>query len=326
MIEIKNLTKIYSSKNKKFTALSGIDLSIEKGDIFGIIGLSGAGKSSLVRCINLLERPTQGSVHVNGIDMTGLNSETLRKTRQKIGMIFQGFNLMNSRTVYENIAFPLEITGMSKKDMNSRVMDLLNLMELGDKKDAYPATLSGGQKQRVGIARALANNPDVLLCDEVTSALDPQSTRQILNLLHELNRKIGVTLVVITHEMDVVKSICNRVAVMDQGEITFIGKTIDLFSQMNMTSIQQIPENIAKSAGNQKLIQLGFKGASAEEPILSSLIQTLGIEVNILEGTVENIQNCSIGRLIIGIENSPETVKKVSKYLTEKTVHVEVLN
>lgn len=326
MINITNLTKIYTSNNKKFKALDNIDLTIDKGDIFGIIGLSGAGKSSLIRCINLLEKPTQGKILVDNTEISSLMGASLREARQKIGMIFQGFNLISSRTVFENISFPLEIIGTPKEKISKRVHELLELMELTDKKDVYPATLSGGQKQRVGIARALANNPNVLLCDEVTSALDPQSTKQILTLLKDLNRKLGVTLVVITHEMDVVKSICNRVAIMDKGQLSFVGNTIDLFGQSGKVPFINTPEVVIESTGNQKLLQLTFKGNSARKPILADLIRSLGVDVNILEGTIETIQNCSIGRLVIGVENSHEIIRQVKHFLESKEVCVEVLN
>lgn len=230
MIKIKGLTKVYQKGETITTAIHEVDLNINKGDIFGIIGLSGAGKSSLVRCINRIELPTSGEIYVGGVDLGVLGHKQLRQARQNIGMIFQNFNLLYSQTVYENIAFPLKLKKIEKGELHNRVMTLLEKVELTDKANAYPSNLSGGQKQRVGIARALANAPEILLCDEATSALDPKTTKQILSLLKRINQELGVTLVVITHEMDVVRSICNRVAIMDAGKIVAQGNTAEIFA------------------------------------------------------------------------------------------------
>ena len=230
MIQLKNISKSFISKNVKVDAVKNVDLTIVEGEIFGIIGFSGAGKSTLVRCINLLERPTKGDVIVNNKNLMKLSEKELRNERKKIGMIFQHFNLMKSRTVYENISYPLRGTNLNKDQINDKVRSLLKLVDLEDKADAYPSQLSGGQKQRVAIARALSNDPKVLLCDESTSALDPQTTKSILNLLKEVNRKFGITIVIITHEMQVVKEICHRVAVMENGEIVEEGDIFDIFA------------------------------------------------------------------------------------------------
>lgn len=230
MIKINGLTKVYPQGESLTHAINHVDLDIDKGDIYGIIGLSGAGKSSLVRCINRIETPTTGEIYVGGVDLSVLGKKQLRLARQNIGMIFQNFNLLSSQTVYENIAFPLRLKRTDKNLIHSRVMALLEKVELTDKANAYPSNLSGGQKQRVGIARALANSPEILLCDEATSALDPKTTKQILALLKRINQELGVTLVVITHEMDVVRSICNRVAIMDAGKIVAQGNTVEMFA------------------------------------------------------------------------------------------------
>jgi ABC transporter. len=231
LILIKNLTKVYRTENESITALKNINLEINDGEIFGIMGLSGAGKSSLIRCINRLEEPTEGTIEINGQDIMSLNNKELREMRKKIGMIFQHFNLLSNKTVYENIAFPMEISGVSKDVIDKRIKELLDMVGLADKKDSYPSQLSGGQKQRVGIARALANGPTLLLSDEATSALDPQTTSQILSLLKEINKRLNLTIIVITHQMDVIKEICDRVAVLNAGELVEVGNVVDIFSQ-----------------------------------------------------------------------------------------------
>lgn len=240
MIRVENLTKKFKVNGKENTVLNGINLSIERGEIFGVIGPSGAGKSTLIRCINLLEKPSSGKIIINGVNLTELNPRRLREERRKIGMIFQHFNLLSSRTVYGNVALPLEIAGVARETIKTRVLELLNLVGLEDRINYYPSSLSGGQKQRVGIARALANNPDVLLCDEPTSALDPQTTRAILNLLNSINKQLGLTIILITHEMQVIKEICNRVAVLQQGKIIEEGPTREVFSAPRTTAARNM--------------------------------------------------------------------------------------
>lgn len=304
MIQVKALSKIYLKGDQTIKAIDGIDLTIEKGDIYGIIGLSGAGKSSLVRCINRIEDPSSGEISIDGLDILSLHGKSLRQARQKMGMIFQNFNLLSSQTVYENIAFPLKLMNLSKKEIHTRVMELLEKVELTDKAQAYPINLSGGQKQRVGIARTLANAPEILLCDEATSALDPKTTKQILDLLKKINMEMGVTLVVITHEMDVIKAICNKVAILESGKVVAEGDTIEVFTRVvdeetrHFIGELEIPENVPVKG---KRVQLIFSDGSAQSPILSKLVRTYNVDINILSGTIENIQNQSIGRLLIEI-------------------------
>lgn len=328
MIEIQNLSKIYEKAHQKVVAIEHIDLKVERGDIYGIVGLSGAGKSSLVRCINRIENPTTGTVIIDGVDLTRLSGKALRVERQKIGMIFQNFNLLSSKTVFENIAFPLRLKGQCKEHIQKRVLDLLEKVELTEKADVYPVNLSGGQKQRVGIARALANEPSVLLCDESTSALDPKTTKQILSLLKRINNEFGVTLVVITHEMDVVKAICNKVAILESGRIIAEGDTIDVFTRRtDDTTKHFIGETIshgAKHKGNNRL-QLTFKGESAEQPILSGLIRNLAVDVNILSGSIETIQDYPLGKLIVELPGDSNLLREALDYLSAKGVDVEVL-
>jgi D-methionine transport system ATP-binding protein len=328
MIEIQNLSKIYEKAHQKVVAIEHIDLKVERGDIYGIVGLSGAGKSSLVRCINRIEDPTTGTVIVDGVDLTGLSGKALRSERQKIGMIFQNFNLLSSKTVFENIAFPLRLKGLDKEQIQKRVLDLLEKVELTDKADVYPVNLSGGQKQRVGIARALANEPSVLLCDESTSALDPKTTKQILYLLKRINKEFGVTLVVITHEMDVIKAICNKVAILESGKIIAKGDTIDVFTRRTSDATKHfIGESFSRGSyhkGSNRL-QLTFKGESAEKPILSGLIRSLAVDVNILSGSIETIQDYPLGKLIVELPDDPNVVKSALDYLAAKGVDAEVV-
>lgn len=329
MIEIQNLSKIYEKVHQKVVAIEHIDLKVERGDIYGIVGLSGAGKSSLVRCINRIEDPTTGTVTVDGVDLTSLSGRALRTERQKIGMIFQNFNLLSSKTVFENIAFPLRLKGLDKEQIQKRVLDLLEKVELTEKADVYPVNLSGGQKQRVGIARALANEPSVLLCDESTSALDPKTTKQILGLLKRINKEFGVTLVVITHEMDVIKAICNKVAILESGRIIAKGDTIDVFTRKTSEATKHfIGESVSSGSnhrGNNRL-QLTFKGASAKQPILSGLIRNLAVDINILSGSIETIQDYPLGKLIVELPGDSRILKEALAYLSDKGVDAEVLS
>lgn len=341
MIELQHIDKVYHTASGDLHALKDINLTINEGEIFGIIGLSGAGKSTLVRCINMLEKPTSGKVMVDGQEMTALGEEQLRKARQNIGMIFQHFNLLSSRTVFGNIAFPLEIQGMDKAAIQKKVEPLLDLVGLKDRADHYPSQLSGGQKQRVGIARALASDPKVLLCDEATSALDPQTTESILNLLRDINKRLHITIVMITHQMNVVKEICDRVAVIENGEIIEQGSMVDIFTNPQkattrefVASIQHndLPDFVRKldihkdyKAGDKALVSLSFIGDSAGEPIVSVLIKEYDTNVNILTANIENLQDTPFGTLLIEVEGDEAHLKKALDYLHERKVKDEVI-
>ena len=341
MIELQHIDKIYHTSSGDLHALKDINLTINEGEIYGIIRLSGAGKSTLVRCINMLEKPTSGKVIVDGQEMTALGEEQLRKARQNIGMIFQHFNLLSSRTVFGNIAFPLEIQGLDKAAIQKKVEPLLDLVGLKDRADHYPSQLSGGQKQRVGIARALASDPKVLLCDEATSALDPQTTESILNLLRDINKRLHITIVMITHQMNVVKEICDRVAVIENGEIIEQGSMVDIFTNPQkattrefVASIQHndLPDFVRKldihkdyKAGDKALVSLSFIGDSAGEPIVSVLIKEYDTNVNILTANIENLQDTPFGTLLIEVEGDEAHLKKALDYLHERKVKDEVI-
>jgi D-methionine transport system ATP-binding protein len=340
LILLENVSKTYESKRLTVEALKGVNLKIEGGDIFGIIGYSGAGKSTLIRCINLLEKPDTGRVVIKDVDLTALSQKQLRKQREKIGMIFQHFNLMNRRNVYENVAYPLKGKGLSKKEVEEKVFKLLELVGIKDKVYSYPSQLSGGQKQRVAIARALANDPEVLLCDEATSALDPQNTRAILGLLKEINRKLNLTIVLITHQMDVIKEICNKVAVMEGGEVVEEAGVIEVFSnpKANITK-----EFIAHSVGSEKLdkaaeqeflrnaaeyevaARLLFVGQAAGQAFISKISIEYGVMASILFGSIENIQDVPFGRLNVRFSGNKAKVHEAIKYLERNHIKVEVL-
>ena len=335
MIELQHIDKVYHTASGDLHALKDINLTINEGEIFGIIGLSGAGKSTLVRCINMLEKPTSGKVMVDGQEMTALGEEQLRKARQNIGMIFQHFNLLSSRTVFGNIAFPLEIQGMDKAAIQKKVEPLLDLVGLKDRADHYPSQLSGG------IARALASDPKVLLCDEATSALDPQTTESILNLLRDINKRLHITIVMITHQMNVVKEICDRVAVIENGEIIEQGSMVDIFTNPQkattkefVASIQHndLPDFVKKldihkdyKAGDKALVSLSFIGDSAGEPIVSVLIKEYDTNVNILTANIETLQDTPFGTLLIEVEGDEDHLKKALDYLHERKVKDEVI-
>ncbi|MCH3951247.1 MAG: methionine ABC transporter ATP-binding protein [Acidaminococcus sp.] len=341
MIELQHINKIYHSKAGDLQALTDINLTINDGEIYGIIGLSGAGKSTLVRCINMLETPTSGTVIVNGKDMTKLSATELRKARQDIGMIFQHFNLLSTRMVYGNVAFPLEIQGLSKDEIKKKVEPLLDLVGLSDRADHYPSQLSGGQKQRVGIARALASNPRVLLCDEATSALDPQTTEAILTLLRDINKRLNLTIVMITHQMNVVREICDHVAVIEAGKIIEKGSIFDVFTNPKtpttkefVASVQNedLPEVIQKldikknyESGDKALVRLHFIGESANEPVIATLIKKYNIDVNIVAGNIETLQETPYGMLLIGMDADEEHMKLAMDYLHEKNLQIEVI-
>lgn len=335
MIEIKNLSKVYSTSGKDVVALKDINLTISDGEIYGIMGLSGAGKSSLIRCINMLEKPTSGSILINGVEMTKLKPKELRNMRKKIGMIFQHFNLLMNSTVYENIAFPLKISKVSDSVIKKRVDELLDVVDLKDKKYAYPSQLSGGQKQRVGIARALANNPDIILSDEATSALDPTTTESILNLLKNINKQYGITIVVITHEMSVIRNLCDKVAVLEDGRIIEEGNVIDIFSNPSTETskrflkdmIAELPPDILldDENPNEEILRLSFFGNSSNQPVISHMIKNFDVEVNIISGNIERVQNSQIGNLLIKISGEENSIKDAIKFLENNGLRIEVL-
>lgn len=336
LITINNLCKTFYTNGEGKEVLKNISLNIEDGEIYGLIGLSGAGKSSLLRCINLLEKPTSGEVIVNGTNVESLQGLELRNLRRQIGMIFQQFNLLNSSTVYENIAFPLRISNVPKSQIEERVMELLRVVELTDKKDAYPSKLSGGQKQRVGIARALANNPSILLLDEATSALDPSTTNSILELLKSINLKLKITMIVVTHEMSVIKKLCSRVAVIEEGSIVEEGQVVDIFSNPSSKTVQRflnevIPELpsemlAAEDNNEMKTVMINFLGEDAEKPYISDMVKHFDISANILSGNIEIVQNLQIGRLILNISGKKDNVTSALHYLLENNLRIEVLD
>lgn len=336
MIQIKNVSKIYVSKNKEVKALDNVSLHIKKGEIYGVIGYSGAGKSTLIRCVNLLERPTEGEIIVNGIDLTKLSKAELNEQRKRIGMIFQGFNLLKTATVYENIALPLKLTGVPKNEIDKRVRKYLNVVGLEHRADAYPAQLSGGQKQRVAIARALSHEPDVLLSDEATSALDPETTEAILDLLLQINKEFGITILLITHEMQVVQKICDRVAVMENGRVIEEGRVIDIFANakeattkkfINSLFPEDIPDNILRSFQDKgEIICLSFVGHSTGKPALAEVVKEFNVYTNIISGNIVQLKSEPYGRLVVHIDGEKEEVKKAIAYLKEAGVRVERVN
>lgn len=341
IIQFKQVSKTYHSEKDTVVALRDVDLEIKKGEIFGIIGLSGAGKSTLIRSINQLEIPQTGSVIVQGVDITKLVGNDLREARRKIGMIFQHFNLLSSRTVFDNIGFPLEVAGYKPSDIKKRVLELLDLVGLSDKMTAYPSQLSGGQKQRVGIARALANHPEILLCDEATSALDPQTTISILKLLRDINRRFGLTIVLITHEINVIKEICDSVAIINNGQIIESGPVVQLFSNPQTEIAQdfirtatndKIPENLQAlihsqtGAGAGNLLRIFFQGEAAKEPIITSLIRRFNLNVNILFANLDFIHDTPFGSLIVDLTGAREDVPAAIAFLREQGCRIEVLN
>ncbi len=307
MIELKHLTKRFTIKEGIFTALEDINLEIADGDIFGIIGMSGAGKSTLVRCINLLERPTEGSVVVDGKALETLSAKELRNARRDITMIFQQFNLLMQRTCLKNVCFPMELAGVKKADAKKRAMELLTLVGLPEKANAYPAQLSGGQKQRVAIARALATNPKVLLCDEATSALDPSTTHSVLSLIKEINKTLGITVIVITHQMSVVEEICNRVAILDGGRAVEVGNVVDIFAnpQTDAARLLVSPNGgtastrFASFAPEDHVVRVTFHGANTEKPLVSSLAIDKGIAVSVLSADTRDIEGQCFGSMLL---------------------------
>lgn len=334
MIQIENVSKVYKTKKTKITAVDNVSITINQGDIFGIVGYSGAGKSTLVRCLNLLERPTSGTITVNGNDLTKLNPEALRQERLKMGMIFQHFNLVSQKTVFDNIAFSLRASKTPREEIPERVEELLEMVRLSDKKNAYPEQLSGGQKQRVGIARALANRPNVLLCDEATSALDPTTTNSILKLLKKINQELGITIVLITHEMDIVKEICNRMAIMDAGGVIEQGDVYDIFSSPKETLTKEFIQNVVSFTLPEEtrqlvkgtLVKVLFKGTVAGEGLISETLQTFDIKGNFLHGSIEYIQERALGVFIMELEGNREEIDKALQHIESRHAEIEVLN
>lgn len=341
MIRFENVSKTFRGNGKQVEAVKEVSLHIKKGEIFGIIGYSGAGKSTLVRCINLLERPDRGRIWIGDTEITTLKGKSLRKQRRKIGMIFQQFHLFASRNVYENVAYPLKHQGLTRQEIKKRVEELLNLVGLEDKASAYPSHLSGGQKQRAAIARALANEPDILLCDEATSALDPKTTTAILRLLQEVNRKLGVTIVVITHEMQVVKEICGRVAVMEGGSVVEEGEVFDIFSNPHekitgdfvnnasnlsriYTYLEEKAEIIRLNEG-ECILRLRYLHKNTSEALVSQISRDFSLNVNIIFGNIELIGENPIGGLVAIVSGSGENIRRAVDFLREKKVGVEVL-
>lgn len=330
IIQIKDVTKSFVGKDDTVDALKGINLDIHKGEIYGIIGMSGAGKSTLVRCLNFLERPTSGTVMIEGKDLSALTEKELRKTRTEIAMIFQHFNLLMQRTVIDNICFPLEITGMSKKDAKSRARELLEIVGLTEKEKAYPAQLSGGQKQRVAIARALASNPKILLCDEATSALDPTTTKAILDLLKEINEKYGITIVIITHEMAVVQETCTHVAIIDDGVLVETGRVEEVFSRPKSKAAKKLvfqdETNRYEEMQGKRCIRIVFSSNSSFEPVIANMILSCKAPVNILLADTRDIGGVAHGQMILQLPEDKATAEKMIQYLKESKLEVEELD
>ncbi len=324
IIEIRGLRKTFGQGEAAVTALDGIDLSIEKGEIFGIIGLSGAGKSTLVRCMNLLETPTEGTVRVDGQDITALSPKELRKARQSITMIFQGFNLLMQRSALDNICFPLELSGTPRKEAVARARELLKVVGLEGREGAYPAQLSGGQKQRVAIARALATNPKVLLCDEATSALDPTTTQSILALLQELNRTLGVTVVIITHEMKVVEQICGRVAILAESHVVEEGKVSEVFHHPKTAAARQLlmpgSETARETLAHGRAYRITFDGSTAEQPVVSGMVLSCGEPVNILFADMKNIEGKTYGQMLLQLPENEGAAARMLAYLESQRI------
>ena len=341
LVEITNLSKIYHTAHQEILALDNVSLSIKRGEIFGIIGLSGAGKSTLIRCINMLEKPTRGSIIVDGQDITTLNKQELHQARQKIGMIFQQFNLLSSRTVFDNVMFPLEIAHTPIKQARQRVGELLEMVGIADKARVYPDQLSGGQKQRVGIARALANDPKLLLSDEATSALDPQTTRSILKLLKDINSQFNLTILLITHDMNVIKQACDRVAVISDSQIVEVGDVLSIFSNpgtptsqsfINAIVNKDVPEeytdNLLRTHSDKYscLIRVAFIGSSAGEPLISSMIKKYDIDANILYGNIDRVKDIPFGNLTLELIGEREAVDQSMEYLKRNGLEIEVIS
>ena len=327
IIEMKHLSKTFGDGNSQVAALRDVNIAVEKGEIFGIIGLSGAGKSTLVRCINLLERPDEGEVLFHGKNLMAMSEKELRAQRKKITMIFQHFNLLDQRTSLENVCFPLELVGTPKKEAKKRAMELLETVGLPDKANAYPVQLSGGQKQRIAIARALATNPEVLLCDEATSALDPKTTRETLRLLQDINKNLGVTVIIITHDMKVIEEICGRVAILNHGVVAEIGKVEDVFSMPKTEAGRRLvyPDGLpAELLPKTKVIRVAFNGGTAYQPLIASLAIDCGVKVNILGADTRNIDGKAFGTMLLGLpEDETEAANALAYITSQKDITVE---
>lgn len=335
MIELKNITVDFEG----LKAVDNVSIDVEKGDTYGIVGFSGAGKSTLVRTINLLQRPSAGDVIIDGENLLGLTDKELRNRRKKIGMIFQHFNLLNNITVLENVIYPIRKSNISKAEKIEKAKKLLELVGIGDKIDSYPRELSGGQKQRCAIARALASDPEILLCDEATSALDPKTTKQILKLLKKLNDELGLTIVIITHQMEVVKDLCNKCAVMQDGVVVEEGTTLEIFSnpQNQLTKefvetstnideiVEEVKQNLVSLGEDEILVKLSYVGSNTTEPVINDIYDKFGIKTNVLAGNIEFITQVPVGYLIVTLKGSKEDLKKVRAYLQEKDTKIEVL-
>jgi D-methionine transport system ATP-binding protein len=327
IIQIEDLNKTFGEGGNAVVALDSINLSVDEGEIFGIIGLSGAGKSTLVRCINLLEEPTAGRIIFDGRDITLLSDRELRQVRRSIGMIFQGFNLLMQRSAIDNVCFPLELAGVPRRESRDRARELLATVGLADKEKAYPAQLSGGQKQRVAIARALATRPKVLLCDEATSALDPTTTQSILELLKELNQKLGVTVIIITHEMKVIEQICNRVAIIDKSRIEEIGAVDEVFRRPKTQAAKKLifphGEHIEKFTSGGKFLRIVFEGNSADRPIIANMVLSCGAPVNIVFADTKNIDGKMFGHMVLQLPDDADSVRKILSYLYIENIAYE---
>ncbi|WP_043932357.1 methionine ABC transporter ATP-binding protein [Bacillus sp. EB01] len=336
MIEFQQVKKVYGSGPNEVTALNGIDLKVDKGEIFGVIGFSGAGKSSLIRCVNLLERPSSGHVIVDGQDLTTLSAKEVREVKRNIGMVFQHFNLLNSKTVFANVAMPLILAKQPKEQIKKRVHELLEFVGLADKADSYPDQLSGGQKQRIGIARALATQPKILLCDEATSALDPQTTSSILQLLKKINKEYNITILIITHEMGVIREICDKVAVIEGGKIIEEGSVFDVFSAPKTQTARnfvssvmndKLPESVTSliedHAGLQKIYRINFVGNSAGQPLLSQLAKKFDIDVNVLFGNITELQGTPFGNLIVEFQGNDKEILKALQFIHQQNVSIK---
>ena len=319
MIELQHVSKTFENAGGRVDALRNVSLTIADGDIYGIIGMSGAGKSTLVRCINMLERPTEGRVIVNGQQLDAMTPAQLRAARREITMIFQRFNLLMQRTCLQNICFPMELAGVGRKEAQTKARQLLELVGLPDKAQAYPAQLSGGQQQRIAIARALATNPKVLLCDEATSALDPKTTRQILELIQDINRKLGITVVVITHQMSVIEEICSRVAILDGGVVAEQGKVEDIFSNPHTDAARRLvyPGGVSleQYPAGTHAVRVAFNGGTAYQPLIASLAIDLGVKVNILGADTRNIEGRAFGTMLLGLPDNPNEAAKALSYI-----------
>ena len=335
MIDLKNIIVDFDG----FKAVDNVNLKVEKNDIYGIVGFSGAGKSTLVRTINLLQRPTSGEVLINGENILDLPKKELRARRKNIGMIFQHFNLLNNITVLDNVIYPIRKLKIPKEEKVKKAKDLLKVVGIGDKADNYPRELSGGQQQRCAIARALASDPEILLCDEATSALDPKTTKQILKLLKDLNAKLGLTIVIITHQMEVVKDLCNKCAVMQAGKIIEAGPTLEIFANPKepltrefvetstnvAETIEEVKQNIGILKDNELLVKLNYIGESTTEPLINDLYDKFGVKTNVLAGNIEFITGIPVGNLIVSLSGDRENLGKIGDYLEERNVDVEVL-